>query len=194
MQRWQASRQSKSPRLAEDALVARVVTGGVEVEVVRADTAAPAVLPPGQRACLLAHVPLGIRAAVGTEREQLHHLAAVVLVRRALLVLEAVQPFEHRGVRRDVAQQVVERARARACGTARSAGASASGCRRRRSTSRTSRARSASSARRAGGSSAPCDRATRRDRRPTRSTAPADGPCRRAASGRRDARSPGCVS
>ena len=98
------------PGLPEHALHAGVVAGRVEVEVVCACTAPPAVLPAGQRARLLAHVALGVGAAVGAEREQLHHLAAVVLVRRAFLVLQAVQPFEHRGVRRDVAQQVVERA------------------------------------------------------------------------------------
>ena len=32
---------------------------------------------------LLAHVGLGVGAAVGAEREELHHLAAVVLVRRS---------------------------------------------------------------------------------------------------------------
>src|SRR5581483_6370326 len=77
-------------RLPEDALHAGVVPRRVEVEVVRADVALPAVLPTGQRARLLAHVALRVRTAVGAEREELHHLAAVVLVRRALLVLEAV--------------------------------------------------------------------------------------------------------
>ena len=97
--------------------------------------------PARQRARLLADVVLGVRAAVGAEREQLHHLARVVLVRRALLVLDPVQPDEHRRV------GVTSRSRSwnepSACGgRARSAGASASGCRRRRSRSRTSRARS----------------------------------------------------
>ena len=51
------------------------------MEVDRAAALAPAVLPAGQRARLLADVLLGVGAAVGAEREELHHLAAVVLVR-----------------------------------------------------------------------------------------------------------------
>ena len=53
------------------------------------------------------HVVLGV-AAVGAEREQLHHLAAVVLVGAVLVVLRARQPQQHRRVARHLHQQVVE--------------------------------------------------------------------------------------
>ena len=66
--------------------------------------------PPGQRTRVLAHVRLRVRAAIGAEREELHHLAAVVLVRGALDVLVAVQPDEHRGVGGDPLQKGAKRA------------------------------------------------------------------------------------
>jgi len=56
-------------------VVARVVP---EVDV--ADAALPVVAETGERACVLPDVLLAV-AAAGAEREQLHHLAAVVLVR-----------------------------------------------------------------------------------------------------------------
>src|SRR3989442_241780 len=59
---------------------------------------------------LLWHVMLAVGAAVGTEREQLHHLARVILVRRSLDVPGAVQPQEHRRILRDVEQELLERA------------------------------------------------------------------------------------
>ena len=49
-------------------------------------------------------------AAAGAEREQLHQLAGVVLVRRPLGVLRAGEPEQHRRVLRDLAQHRVERA------------------------------------------------------------------------------------
>ena len=53
--------------------------------------------PAGEGARRLADVALGV-AAVVPEREELHELAAVVLVRLALVVGVAVEPDEHRGV------------------------------------------------------------------------------------------------
>ena len=70
--------------------------------------------PAGQRLGGLADVGLGVGPAVGAEREQLHDLAGVVLVRRALAVVDAVEEREHRRVDGDVAQQVGERAERRA--------------------------------------------------------------------------------
>ena len=92
--------------LAEDALHAGVVVLGVEAEVVRPDAVVPVVAEAGQRARLLAHVVLGV-AAVGAEREQLHQLARVVLVRRVLPVLRSREPQQHRRVARDPHEQVV---------------------------------------------------------------------------------------
>jgi hypothetical protein len=66
----------------------------------------------GQRARLFADVVLAVGAAVGAEAEQLHHLAGVVLVRRALHVFVAVQPLQHRRVDRHRLEQVEERAEA----------------------------------------------------------------------------------
>ena len=97
------------PPLVEHGLDPGVVLLRVEVEVVVAAGPSPAVLPAGQRARLLAHVLLGVGAAVGAEGEELHHLAAVVLVRRLLDVLVAVQPEQHRRVRGHLEQQLVER-------------------------------------------------------------------------------------
>ncbi len=51
-------------------------------------------------------------AAVGAEREELHHLPRVVLVRRVLRVVASVQPQQHRRVLRHVEQQIVEGAEA----------------------------------------------------------------------------------
>ena len=112
--------------------------------------ALPVVLESGERPGVLADVALGV-AAAGTEREELHQLAPVVLVRRPLRVLRAREPEEHRRVPRDLLQHLVERAERRAVAGACSGPASASASRRRRVRSRTSRARRASSARRAGG-------------------------------------------
>ncbi len=95
--------------LAEDLLRARVVPLLVEVEVDRAEVVVPVVVPAGQRPGLLAHVVLGVRAAIGAEREELHHLARVVLVRIVLRVVGAVEPEQHRGVARDVAEERRER-------------------------------------------------------------------------------------
>ena len=64
-----------SCRSAEDRLRAGVVEVRVEDEV--ADHAfVHAAGPAGERACLLPDVVLGVGAAIGAEREQLHHLAA----------------------------------------------------------------------------------------------------------------------
>jgi hypothetical protein len=94
--------------LAEDPLDTRVVAVALEAEVGRADSSLPVVLEAGERARLLAHVALGV-AAAGAEREQLHQLARVVLVRRALLVVRAVQPQQHGRVARDREEHALER-------------------------------------------------------------------------------------
>ena len=147
------------------------------------DSALPVVLESGQRPRLLADVALGV-AAAGAEREELHQLAPVVLVRRPLRVLRAREPEEHRRVLRDLEQQLLERAERQSVAGACSGPASASASRPRRARSRTSRARRASSARRAGGRCAPSGRATTGDRGPRRRRARARGPCRRAEPGR----------
>src|SRR5215213_4431027 len=85
------------PALAEDTLLAAVVAFGVEAEVDRANVVVPVVPPAGERPGLLAHVALRV-AAARAEREELHHLAPVVLVRRVLLVVGAVEPKQHRRV------------------------------------------------------------------------------------------------
>src|SRR5207244_5837444 len=85
------------PLVAEDGLEPVVVLLRIEVEVVDADAALPRVLPAGQRPRLLPYVTLVVRAAIGAEREQLHHLARVVLVRRVLTVVGPVEPHQHRG-------------------------------------------------------------------------------------------------
>ena len=103
------SRQSKRPFFPSTFFTPGVVLLGIEAEVVRPDAVVPVVLEAGQRARLLAHVVLGV-AAVGAEREQLHQLARVVLVRRLLRVLGAREPQQHRRVARDAHQQLVERA------------------------------------------------------------------------------------
>ena len=98
------------PALAEDRLHALVVVRGVVAEV-RRPVLRPVVPEAGERARLLADVVLGVAAAVA-EREELHHLAAVVLVRRVLRVVAPVEPEEHRRVGGHAEQEVVERAEA----------------------------------------------------------------------------------
>jgi hypothetical protein len=95
--------------LAEDRLHAGVVVLRVEAEVDRADVVVPVVAPAGQGTRLLAHVVLGVRAAVGAEGEELHQLAPVVLVRRVLRVVGAREPEQHRGVARDLGDEGQER-------------------------------------------------------------------------------------
>jgi len=95
--------------LAEDLLDARVVPVLVVAEVDRAEVVVPVVAPAGQRAGLLADVLLGVAASVGADREQLHHLAPVVLVRRVLLVVDPGEPEQHRGVARHLGQEARER-------------------------------------------------------------------------------------
>jgi hypothetical protein len=58
---------------------------------------------------VLADVTLGV-AAAGPEREQLHQLARVVLVRLPLRVVAARQEEEHRRIAGDPEQEVLERA------------------------------------------------------------------------------------
>ena len=96
--------------LPEHRLLARVVVAGIEAEVVAAERFGPFVAPAGQRARHFAHVVLGVRAAIGAEREQLHHLARVVLVRVPLVVGGAVEEQQHRGVGGDREKQFVEAA------------------------------------------------------------------------------------
>ena len=96
----------------EDRLDPGVVAFRIEVEVVAAEFGGPFVGVAGQRSRLFADVVLGVGAAVGAEAEQLHHLAGVVLVRRALHVFGAVQPLQHRRVDRHRLEQVEERAEA----------------------------------------------------------------------------------
>ena len=98
--------------LTEDGLRARVVALGVEVEVDIADVVLPVGIPAGERARLLADVVLrvGVAGVVGgAEREQLHHLAGVVLVRRPAGVVEPRKPDQHRRVDGDVGEQIRER-------------------------------------------------------------------------------------
>ncbi len=66
----------------------------------------PVEAPAGERARRLLHVLLGVVALA--EREELHHLAREVLVRRALAVLRAVEIDEHRRVLGDRMQQRAE--------------------------------------------------------------------------------------
>ena len=84
-----------------------VVQLGVEVEVRRARVA-PVVGEAGEGARLFVHVVLRIGTAVGTEGEQLHDLACVVLVRAVLRVRCPRQPQQHRRVARHLHEQVVE--------------------------------------------------------------------------------------
>ncbi len=175
--------------LAEDLLDARVVVLRVVAEVDVALVRPPVVAEAGQRARILAHVVLAV-AAARAEREQLHHLAAVVLVRRVLAVVGAVQPEQHRRVARSPAAAARGTSRARARGRARSGRSSAAASRRPGSRWRTSRARRAPSARREAARCAPSGRATTGGRGPTRRRGRAGAPSRRAGSGRRGARVP----
>ena len=95
--------------LAEDRLDALVVAVGEEAEVRLADPVSPVAVPAGEGPRLLAHVTFGV-AAARAEGEQLHQLAAVVLVRRVLRVLDAREEDQHRRVVGDVEQEVAERA------------------------------------------------------------------------------------
>ena len=97
------------PALAEDPLAAGVVALAVVAEVDGPLVVVPVVPPAGQRPRLLADVALRVTPA-RAEREQLHQLAAVVLVRRALLVVGPAEPEEHRRVLRDGEQELLERA------------------------------------------------------------------------------------
>src|SRR5215212_11681714 len=94
---------------AEDALAARIVELTVVAEVMRADAVVPVVAKARERARLLADIALAV-AAARAEREELHHLARVVLVRRPLRVLGAREPEEHRGVARDPGEELAEAA------------------------------------------------------------------------------------
>ena len=97
------------PALAEDSLVAGVVALAVVAEVDGPFVVVPVVLEAGQRTGLLADVALGV-AAAGAEREELHQLAAVVLVRRVLRIVGPGEPEEHRRVLRHADEQLLERA------------------------------------------------------------------------------------
>ena len=109
MQRRQESRQSKLPDVPKIVLRPSSWRSGSKRKSTIPSVVVPVVGPAGQRPRLLANVVLGV-AVVGAEREQLHQLAAVVLVRRPPLVLVAGQPDEHRRVDRHRQQQVLERA------------------------------------------------------------------------------------
>ena len=98
------------PGLPEHRLGSAVVVGRVEAEVVVAELRRPVVAPAGQRAGHLAHVVLGVGAAVGAEREQLHHLAGVVLVRVPPAVRRAVEEQQHRRIDRHGLEQIAEAA------------------------------------------------------------------------------------
>ena len=98
--------------LVEDDLHRVVVPVAVEAEL---DPAVPVLVrrgEPGQGPGLLAHVTLRVAGAVA-EGEQLHQLAGVVLVRRALLALEPVEVQQHRGVLRHPRDEAGERAEPR---------------------------------------------------------------------------------
>ena len=110
-QRRHESFHVNAAAVMEDRLHARIVVLPVVTEVVRPAVLAPAVPEAGEGPRLLADVVLGV-AAVGAEREELHHLARVVLVRRILRVVASVQPQQHRRVLRHLEQQLVEGAEA----------------------------------------------------------------------------------
>ena len=97
------------PALAEDDLGPGVVAVRVVAEVHVAEALAPVVPPPRERPGLLADVVLGV-AVPGAQREELHQLAGVVLVRVPPRVLVAVEPEEHRRVVREREDQRLERA------------------------------------------------------------------------------------
>ena len=96
-------------RGAEDGLGPRVPAVAVEAEGVQPEGVGPVGGPAGERSGQLAHVRLGVSAAVGPEGEQLHHLAGVVLVDGVALVLDPVEEDEHRRVGRDRARHIAER-------------------------------------------------------------------------------------
>ena len=95
---------------AEDRLDAGVVSARVVAEADGAEVVVPGVAPAREGARLLADVALGVAVAVGADREELHHLAPVVLVRRVLGVVRAREPEQHRRVLRDFHQERRERA------------------------------------------------------------------------------------
>src|SRR5215211_970951 len=97
----------EAPTAAEDALRADVVPVAVEPEAVRTDALFPVVAEPRQRAGLLTNVALRVPAA-GAEREELHQLTRVVLVRRPLGVVRPREREQHRRIAGDGQQQVVE--------------------------------------------------------------------------------------
>jgi hypothetical protein len=94
-------------RLPEHRLRFFVVVFGVETKV-RVSLFGPFRSPAGQHAGHFADIVLGVGAAVGAEREQLHHLARVVLVRFVLVVVDPVEEHEHRRVGGDGEEQVVK--------------------------------------------------------------------------------------
>ena len=109
MQSRHESRQSKFPALPKIRFLPSSWRSSSNRKSTIPRVVVPVVGPAGQRPCLLAHVVLGV-AVRCPEREQLHHLAPVVLVRSLLLVLVAGEPDEHRRIGRHVEQQVLERA------------------------------------------------------------------------------------
>ena len=96
--------------MPEHGLVFFVMTRGVEAEVLQAAAFRPFGCPAGERPRHLAHVGLAVGTATGPQREQLHHLACVVLVGIVLVVVDPVQEHEHRRVLGDGEKQVVEAA------------------------------------------------------------------------------------
>ena len=95
--------------LPEDHLHGVVVVFALEAEALPAVAVLVVGGPAGQRAGLLADVALRV-AVVGAEREELHQLAGVVLVRSALHRVEAVQVEQHRRVDRHAHGKTLERA------------------------------------------------------------------------------------
>ena len=91
--------------LTEDDLDPAVVTIRVVAKVPR--SVVPVVAPAREGSGLLAYVVLGV-ADARPEREELHHLARVVLVGRPLRVLVSGKPEEHRGIGGDREKQIVE--------------------------------------------------------------------------------------
>ena len=183
-QSWHESRQSKWPLLPKIRLTPASWHSLSKRKLFGPTSSSQSLRQPGQRARLLAHVALGV-AAAGAEREQLHQLAPVVLVRRVLLFSVPESQSSIAGSRVTSVSRVGNEPSAvlpeelvLADHQARVADAVL-----RRS--RTSRARRASSARRAGGSCGPSGRATRAGRGPRRRTARAGGRPRRAAAGPR---------
>ena len=115
----------------------------------------------------LAHVVLGVRAAVRAEREQLHQLARVVLVGVPRVFSVWLSHWIIAGSAVTSSASCAERAQRVAAEELRS-GRACSAARRPRSRWRTSRARSASSARSAAGWCAPSGRGTTGGRGPRR--------------------------